>query len=102
MTPNQFWYDEPRLLDSYIRKRELELDATNFNAWLFGIYTYKAVGVVLANAFAKKGAKAEMYFDKPIEELNATYLKKMQMQKKDFKETKNYWSRLKHLKEGEQ
>lgn len=54
MTPNQFWDEEPRLLECYIRKKELERDDINNNAWLFGIYTTKAFGTVLANAFGKK------------------------------------------------
>lgn len=102
MTPNQFWYDEPRLLDSYIKKRQMEIDATNYNAWLFGVYTYKAMGTIMSNAFAKKGAKAEQYFDKPIEELNSTYQQKALKQKQEHRDVVNYWSRLRKEKVGEQ
>lgn len=93
MTPNEFWYDEPRLLDSYIKKRELELDTINYQSWLIGLYVNKAVGTVLENAFSKKGSIQSTYFEKPLEELNSTK-KIVQEQQTTYKEQYNIWAKF--------
>lgn len=83
MTPEQFWYDEPRLLDVYVRKRELELDNINFSAWLFGLYSHYGVVVALANASPKKSSKEITYFEKPLDNFNSS-----KENKKDIVSTK--------------
>lgn len=67
MTWEQFWYDDPTILSSYIHKYKMELEdkerEQNYEAWLYGVYVYEAVGTVLDNAFSKR-SKAR-YPDKP-------------------------------------
>lgn len=36
------------------------------NLWLSGVYTFEAVSTALANAFRKKGHKAQEYREEPI------------------------------------
>lgn len=100
MTPEQFWTGEPRLLDCYIRKRELELDDINYQAWLFGLYTHKAFATTMANAFAKKGSEPQIYFKEPIKELNSNYRYKKENKISDQRTQYNYWASLKKRKGG--
>lgn len=97
MTPNQFWYDEPRLLDVYIKKRELELDVINYNSWLIGIYVEDALSVVLSQAFG--GNKKATYFEKPLECFN--YNKTEESKPKlTYREQKNIWAKFGKKKGG--
>ena len=99
MTPEQFWYDEPRLLDVYVRKRELELDNINYSAWLFGLYSHYGIVVALANAFSKKSSKEITYFEKPLDNFDSSSLKgkpekTKQDVNKDYREQYNRWAKL--------
>lgn len=89
MTPTQFWDDEPRLIHSYLIKHQLEADDINYRSWLFGLYVYDAFAVVLSNAFSKD-SKAK-YFEKPIEEMNATFKPKVEA---TYREKVNFWAKL--------
>ena len=99
MTVNEFWYGEPRVFSSYIRKHELELDEMNYNSWLIGLYVHKAIGVVLGNAFSNKSSIKDTYFEKPLEQLNSNYVEMKEEQKEEIKDLKhqtqvNYWAKL--------
>lgn len=97
MTPNEFWYSEPRLLQSYIKKRELELDNINYVSWLIGLYVHQGFGVVINNAFSNKSSKKSSYFEKPLNLFNEE-----QSEDKSKKETVNvkyqtqynYWAKI--------
>ena len=102
MTTEEFWNGEPRILCSYIKKHELELDEINRKAWLFGLYTYKAVNVVISN-FASSFSKSnngtqQTYFERPIEEFQSDYKVKKEVKKleKDDKhrQSVNLWAKL--------
>ena len=67
MSYDEYWNQDPWLAKDYRDAWELKQKTENYNAWLQGLYNYKAFGVILGNAFRKKGAKADNYFDKPIE-----------------------------------
>lgn len=98
MTAKEFWEEDPRLIVSYIKKREIEQTETNYKAWLFGLYTYKALSVVITSAFSKKNSLKETYFEKPLEELDGGYAQKVrtQKEKKDeiYRESVNYWAKF--------
>lgn len=66
MTPQEFWYGDPKLAKSYIKAYEIKLDNENTSHWLNGIYTMNAFSVVIGNAFGRGGKSLE-YFKKPIE-----------------------------------
>ena len=76
MSPTDFWEGEPRLVNSYLRKHELELDEFNYKSWLSGLYVHRAVSSSLSQAFSdsKSASKTLKYFDKPIEKLNSDYV----------------------------
>lgn len=71
MSPHDFWEGDVTLPIFYRKmhknklKREVEDD--NFRSWLNGRYIYEAFAVVLANAFAKKGAKTAEYPSEPYD-----------------------------------
>ena len=95
MTPNEFWYDEPRLLQSYIKKRELELDNINYNAWLFGLYNHNAFATTISQAFSDKSSKKSTYFEKPLDLFNEKHEKsnKEDMNVK-YQAQFNYWAKI--------
>ena len=96
MTLDQFWYYEPRLLDVYVKKRELELDDINFNAWLIGLYNHYGVTIALANAFSDKGSKKSTYFEKPLEPFssNNKTVKQKEQKTDEYRQQYNYWAKL--------
>lgn len=98
MTIDQFWYDEPRLLDVYVKKRELELDNINFQAWLFGFYSYYGTSIAITNAFSDKSSKKSTYFEKPLETFNFNNKPaqaKTEIEKNDdYRQQFNHWAKL--------
>lgn len=58
MPLDEFWHGDMRLLSAY---QKAHIRNQSYTAWLQGQYNYAAYGVVMANAFAKKGAKKEEY-----------------------------------------
>ena len=103
MSYDEFWKKDPQLFYSfrfsYYEKLKLEREISNYNAWLNGLYTYKAYNVVMYNSFKEKGAEPEMYYNKPIDfnELS------MSVEEKTNKalNVKNKWGSLKSRMKGE-
>jgi hypothetical protein len=58
MPTSEFWYGDTRLLGVY---QKAFIRNQSYNAWLQGQYNATAFGIVLANSFAKKGAKLAEY-----------------------------------------
>ena len=58
MSPSQFWYGDMRLLKAYQHSYYSKI---SYEAWAFGQYNKVGYEVVMANAFAKKGAKKAEY-----------------------------------------
>lgn len=96
MTTEEFWNGEPRVLCSYIKKYELELDDMNRQSWLIGLYVCKAVSTVVGNALASKNSIKETYFEKPLEQFNYSAVKeeKQNNVEKDHRQNVNYWAQL--------
>ena len=67
MTPAQFWEESPYLAVAYRDAYKLRREEQNEQAWLQGLYVYDALAVALSNAFAKRGAKAQTYIERPID-----------------------------------
>ena len=67
MTYEQYWYDDPLLLKSYIKAEEIRARRRNQEMWLQGLYVHIAVGdlVPILNPFSKEH-KARKYLDRPI------------------------------------
>lgn len=67
MPSKEYWYDDPLLINNYIRAEEIKQRKRNTEMWLQGYYVYQAVGglIHLANSFSKEH-KAKPYLNKPI------------------------------------
>lgn len=50
----------------YQKAHELSNEQKNQELWMQGLYIHNAVGVVIQNAFKKKGETPAKYLDKPI------------------------------------
>ena len=67
MSLEQYWDGPPSLAITYRKAYKLKREIENEQAWLQGLYVYDAFAVCLANAFRKRGAKLQNYFDKPLD-----------------------------------
>jgi predicted metal-dependent peptidase len=67
MTMDEYWNASPYLVRYYREAHKMRIEQRNQELWLQGLYIYNAFGVVLANAFSKKGRTKEKYMEKPIE-----------------------------------
>ena len=67
MNYEQYWYDDPMLINSYIKAEEIRQVKKNNELWLQGLYVYIAICdlVPVLNPFSKDH-KAKNYLDKPI------------------------------------
>lgn len=67
MTYEQYWYDEPSLLNRYIKAEEYRRVRRNQEMWLQGLYVHIAIGdlVPIINPLSKDH-KAKPYLKKPI------------------------------------
>lgn len=70
MSCKEFWESDVRLpnfyTEAYRLKTEREHEQRDIAAWLNGMYNSQAFGVVVANAFSKKGTPPQKYPDKPL------------------------------------
>ena len=92
MTTNEFWYGDTRLLGVY---QKAFIRNQSYNAWLQGQYNATAFGIVLANAFAKKGTPPTEYprWQDPIPQLPQEIITKENIEQK-FRESQaeqNLW-----------
>lgn len=67
MTYDQYWYDSPKLLKSFMKAEEIRMSRRNQELYLQGLYVQIAIGnlVPVLNPFSKEH-KARKYLDKPI------------------------------------
>ena len=67
MTYDQYWHEDPKLINSYIEAEEIKQRKLNNQLWLQGLYVYQAVGslIHLANSFSKEH-RAKPYLKEPI------------------------------------
>lgn len=54
MTYNQYWYGDPLMVRAFSESHKLKQELENREAWLNGLYVFKAVSVSLENAFRDK------------------------------------------------
>lgn len=66
MSNQEFWYEEPVLIDSYYLYYKEKQKADDYNQWKQGMYIHNAMSVVMYNAFKKKTDKTETYLKEPL------------------------------------
>lgn len=69
MTAEQYWEQDCDLVKYYRKAARIRQDLKNQEAWLQGMYVYRAIGNLapILRAFAKKGTKAIPYPEQPFE-----------------------------------
>lgn len=92
MPLDEFWHGDLRLLDVY---QKAYYRNVSYTAWVQGQYNQVAYGVVLANSFAKKGAKREEYpkWVDPMQKFNKPKITKENIEQEFRKEqaTQQAW-----------
>lgn len=68
MSAEEFWHGDMRLLEA---RQKAYMRNVSYTAWQQGQHNSVAFSVVMANAFAKKGAKKQEYpnWEDPMEKL---------------------------------
>lgn len=72
MSYEQYWEGDPLLTTAYRKANYIDIERRNYDAWIQGLYFYNALGAIMSNVFAKRGAKKEKYIDKPFTVLPKT------------------------------
>ena len=85
MTYEQYWDESPHLAVAFRKAYRLKREIDNEQAWLAGLYVYDAFAVCMANAFSKRGAKKQDYFEKPIDIFPLTEREKKRREQEELK-----------------
>lgn len=80
----QYWEQSPFLAVVYRKAYKLRRETENEQAWLQGLYFYDAVAVCFANAFSKRGAKKQNYFEHPLDIFPLTEKEKKRREKEEM------------------
>lgn len=87
MSYKDYWEGDNRapifLIKAHNERRRRKKEDENFKAWLNGLYCMRAYGVVLSNAFSKKGSDLAEYPDKPFELFPADKLPKDEQEEQE-------------------
>ena len=99
ITEGEFWKLNIRKLRPYLKAEEIKRDRMNEEAWLMGLYVFKAVNVVANNILSKKGTKPQEYFDKPIRIRPYSEQELEEQRKQQLQHTIDYLNSLKCTKD---
>lgn len=83
MPPDEFWYGDPEMVVVYRNAHDIKNQLDSDRLWLAGLYAYDAFGVVVSNAFAKKGSTAKKYLENPIRLMSETEAEKQEKARKE-------------------
>lgn len=76
MSYDDFWHGDPELVIYARQYYLLKQQTDNYNMWLNGVYTYKALTSTLESAFyalnKRKGKKPDGYYKEPLDILPKT------------------------------
>lgn len=62
-----YWYGDVRVTNQYYRAYKIRQKQKNEEAWLFGVYVYKAVETVAYNIMRGRNDKPREYPSEPID-----------------------------------
>ena len=96
MTYEQYWYCDSTLPYHYRKAYEIKRSQLNEQAWLQGLYIYRAVETVAANMNSMGGSKkSATYLERPIPvtsaEIKAEKERKAKESRQRFIEAMNAW-----------
>ena len=90
----EFWEGDPWLAEGYREAHALKRQRKSQEMWLQGLYIHDAVGVVVGNAFKKKGAAPYKYLEQPIRLLPLTEEERAAKAEEERQKTIAYFNRL--------
>lgn len=67
MTYDQYWYGDPQMARAFYEAEKLRQKLANRDAWLHGVYVYRALDATVGNMFRKTGSEPAVYPSKPID-----------------------------------
>nr|DAV01110.1 MAG TPA: hypothetical protein [Bacteriophage sp.] len=68
MSRDEYWNQDPYIVEEYLGAYKLEREEQNWLAWLSGIYVFDSVSAVLGNVhFDKRAHKLVKPMEKPID-----------------------------------
>ena len=80
----EFWDGCPHMAVDYREAYRLKRQVENEQAWIQGLYVFDAFAVCLANAFAKRGSKKQMYMERPIDIFPLTEREKKRREQEEY------------------
>lgn len=89
-----FWELTPNEFAFYTEAERIRRKTKNEELHLLGAYVNMAVGVNLANAFAKKGAKKLTYNEKPFDVVPKSPMELRQARREEMAKFKNWTNAL--------
>ena len=67
MSYEQYWYADTRLLKAFYEAYKLKQEQINHQAWLNGVYVYKAISSIASALTSKNKSDIEPYPTQPVE-----------------------------------
>lgn len=67
MTYDQYWYGDTQMARAFYEAEKLRQQIANKEAWLQGIYFYRALDATVGNVFRKTGSEPAEYPSKPLD-----------------------------------
>ena len=65
MTYEQYWYDDPLMVRAFYKADKLRRERMDEEAWLHGLYVYRALDATVGNSFRQKGQTPVEYPNEP-------------------------------------
>ena len=66
MTYDQYWYGDPLMVRAFYKAEQLRKKKVNEEAWLTGVYMYKALDATVGNMMRKQGTVPVEYPKEPL------------------------------------
>lgn len=66
MTYDQYWYGDTQMARAFYEAEKVRQQLANSQAWLQGVYFYRALDATVGNMFRKTGSQAAEYPSKPL------------------------------------
>lgn len=68
MTRDEYWNQDPYIIEEYLGAYKIRREEQNWQAWLSGIYTFDSVSAVIGNIhFDKGGHTVQKPMEKPLQ-----------------------------------
>ena len=94
MSYELYWEGDPWLTEAYAEAHKTAIQHKSWELWLQGLYIHEAFGVVIKNAFSRKGTRPAKYMDEPIRVVPLSEAEKAEKTERERQRTIEYFNRL--------